>query len=214
MVLKLYGFSPSHCTRRVGVVLKELNVPYELVTIDMLKDEHKAAPSLAHQPFGQVPYIDDDGFQLFESRAIARYLVAKYSGQGPRLVPDPSDVERTALFEQAASIELSNFDPYMNALAWEVMFKKYSGGTADEVIVADLVKTLNSKLDAYEVLLSKSKYLAGDEVTLADLFHLPFGTSLGLMGYDLLTTESRPNVARWWKDISSRPAWLAAKDGA
>ncbi|OSX56870.1 hypothetical protein POSPLADRAFT_1158114 [Postia placenta MAD-698-R-SB12] len=214
MAIKLYGFPPSHATRRVALIFKELALPYELVPVDMLKDEHKAAPYLAHQPFGQVPYIDDGGFQLFESRAIARYLVTKYGGAGQTLLPSRADVEASARFEQAASVELSNFDPYMNALSWEVIFKKYAGGTTDEVVVASLVQTLNSKLDAYEILLSKSKYLAGDTITLADLFHLPFGNTLGLMGYDLLTTESRPNVARWWKDISSRPSWQAVKEQA
>jgi len=197
MVIKLYGFPPSHCTRRTALI-----------------DEHKAATFLERQPFGQVPYIDDDGFRLFESRAIARYLVTKYGGKESSLLPDRSDVDTFALFEQAASIELSNFDPYMNALSWEVIFKKYAGGTTDEAVVANLVQTLNSKLDAYEVLLSKSTYLAGNEVTLADLFHLPFGNTLGLMGYDLLTSKSRPNVARWWKDISSRPSWEAVKGQA
>lgn len=124
MAIKLYGFPPSHATRRVALIFKELALPYELVPVDMLKDEHKAAPYLAHQPFGQVPYIDDGGFQLFESRAIARYLVTKYGGAGQTLLPGRADVEAWARFEQAASVELSNFDPYMNALSWEVIFKK------------------------------------------------------------------------------------------
>lgn len=124
MVIKLYGFPPSHCTRRTALIFKELNIPYELVVVDMLTDEHKAATFLERQPFGQVPYIDDNGLRLFESRAIARYLVTKYGGKGSSLLPDRSDVEKFALFEQAASIELSNFDPYMNALSWEVIFKK------------------------------------------------------------------------------------------
>ncbi|PCH34466.1 glutathione transferase [Wolfiporia cocos MD-104 SS10] len=214
MVLKLYGFPASHCTRRVALICKEMNVPYELVVVDMLKDEHKAPVYLEHQPFGQVPYIDDDGFQLFESRAIGRYIATKYATQGPRLIPDPSDIQSWARYEQAASIELSNFDPYMNELAWENIFKKFAGGATDETVVANLLQTLNTKLDAYEVILSKSAYLAGEEVTLADLFHLPFGNTLGLMGYDLLTTNRRPNVAKWWKTISSRSAWQAVKDSA
>ncbi|KAH9837537.1 glutathione S-transferase [Rhodofomes roseus] len=215
MTIKLYGFPPSHATRRAAVIFKELGVPYELVKVDMLTDEHKAAAYLAHQPFGQVPYIDDDGFVLFESRAIGRYLVAKYAGPAQKgLMPTAEDPQRMALFEQAANVELGNFDVYMNALSWEVIFKRYSKLMTDETIVADLLKTLNSKLDAYEVLLSKHRYLAGDEITLADLFHLPFGNTMGSMGYDLLTTSSRPNVSRWWRDISSRPAWQAVKENA
>ena len=127
MVLKLYGMALATCTKRVRVVLEELGVPYELVVVDMLKDEHKAATHLVHQPFGQVPYIDDDGFVLFESRAIGRYLVAKYAqGDKKKLMPTAADdLARYALFEQAASVETSDFDVYMNALSWEVIFKRY-----------------------------------------------------------------------------------------
>ena len=127
MPIKLYGFPSSHATRRAAVIFKELGVPYELVVVDMLKDEHKAATHLVHQPFGQVPYIDDDGFILFESRAIGRYLVAKYAqGDKKKLMPTAADdLARYALFEQAASVETSDFDVYMNALSWEVIFKRY-----------------------------------------------------------------------------------------
>jgi hypothetical protein len=52
-------------------------------------------------------------------------------------------------------------------------------------------------LAAYEVLLSKTKYLAGDSLTLADLFHLPYGTMLGSAGVDFLTDGTFPNVSRW-----------------
>ena len=121
MVLKLYGNPHSTCTNRVRTVLEELSVPYELVLIDFAKGEHQTPEFVAVQPFGQVPYIDDDGFQLFESRAICRYVALKYGGIG-KLMPDPSDVQKTALFEQAASVETSNFDPAASGLAHENVF--------------------------------------------------------------------------------------------
>ncbi|CCM05619.1 uncharacterized protein FIBRA_07848 [Fibroporia radiculosa] len=216
MVLKLYGFPLSTCTRRVALVLKEKNVPYELVPVDLTKNEHKSAEFMTKQPFGQVPYIvEEDGFQLYESRAIGRYIALKYAGQGNKILPDPSDFKNTALFEQAASIELTNFDPFASGLAFEKVFKPRKGlGETNEEVVASLTKQLNAKLDAYEVLLSTSKYLAGDEVTLADLFHIPYGAMLGVMGIDVLESGTRPNVARWWKDITSRPSWQAVKNGA
>ena len=73
MVLKLYGNPISTCTKRVAVVLHEKRVPFEFVVVDLMKNEQKAPAFVARQPFGKVPYIDDGGFVLFESRAIARY---------------------------------------------------------------------------------------------------------------------------------------------
>lgn len=89
MVLKIHGMPMSTCTRRVAAVLKYLDVPYELVTVDLRAGAHKAPEYLAKQPFGQVPYMDDDGFILYESRAMARYVAVKY-GKGKLL---PQDVQ-------------------------------------------------------------------------------------------------------------------------
>ncbi|OBZ69076.1 hypothetical protein A0H81_10880 [Grifola frondosa] len=215
MTVKLYGFPFSTCTRRVALILKEKNVPFEVISVDLSKGEQKAADFVAKQPFGQVPYIvEEDGFALFESRAIGRYIATKYAAQGEKILPDPSDLKATALFEQAASIETSNFDPFASSVAYEKVIKVRYGGETDVKLVESHLNTLNAKLDAYEVILSKTKYLAGNSVTLADLFHLPYGTMLGTIGIDLLTAENRPNVARWWKDISSRPSWQAVKDRA
>ena len=65
---------------------------------------------------------DDDGVQLFESRAIARYLINKY-GKDSGLIP--SDPKANALFEQAASIEAFNFDQYASGIVFERVFKLY-----------------------------------------------------------------------------------------
>ncbi|KAI0943403.1 hypothetical protein AcW1_002573 [Taiwanofungus camphoratus] len=196
MVIKLYGSPLSTCTRRVALVLKEKDVPYELVAVDLTKNEHKDGAFLANQPFGQVPFIvEEDGFQLFESRAIGRYIALKYAGRGNKIVPDTADLKKTALFEQAASIELTNFDPFASGIAFEKVIKPRKG-LGDSKVVANLLQVLNAKLDAYEIILSKTKYLAGNEITLADLFHLPYGSMLGVMGIDVLLSEKRPNVAR------------------
>ncbi|KAG6370791.1 glutathione S-transferase [Boletus reticuloceps] len=211
MVLKLYGYPSSTCTLRVAVVLKEKNVPFEFHMVDLVKGEHKAPGFVAHQPFGQVPYIDDDGLILFESRAIARYIATKYASQGDALIP--TDLKKLALFERAASIEAFNYDPYVSGLAWELKFKVWFGGKTDEAHVKALHDQLKAKLDAYEVILAKQKYLAGDEVTLADLFHLPYGSILLADDIKIDEFSSRPNVARWWKDITSRASWQAVKGG-
>jgi len=212
MVLKIYGFPRSTCTRLVALIAKEKGIPYELVVIDLSKREQKNPEYLKIQPFGQVPYIDDDGFIVYESRAIARYLIKKYPNQGTTgLIP--TDLKEEALFEQAASIEVSHFYPHVAPLVYEKFFKVHSGGQTDEAKAAEHLKNLETRLDVYETILGKQKYLAGDNVTLADLQHLPYGSALYLIKHGDVF-EKRPNVARWWKDISSRPAWEAVKNGA
>ena len=57
MVLKLCGSPLSGAVRLVAFVLREKEVPFELVPIDFAKKEHKSPEYLEKQPFGQVPYI-------------------------------------------------------------------------------------------------------------------------------------------------------------
>lgn len=57
MVLKLYGMAKSTCTLRVATVLKEKEVPFEFVPVNLQAGEHKSPAYLEKQPFGQVPYV-------------------------------------------------------------------------------------------------------------------------------------------------------------
>ncbi|KAI1785160.1 thioredoxin-like protein [Ganoderma leucocontextum] len=217
MVLKVYGHPLATNGQRVLIVIEELNVPHELITVDFDKMEHKSPEYLAHQPFGQLPYIEDDGIEIFESRAICRYLALKYGGIGT-LIPAQSDLEKTAKFEQAASVELNNFEGPMWQLTWECKYKLFIGLETD-VEAAQVHRTrIEGKLDGYEAMLSKTRFLAGDEVTLVDLFHLPHEAFLKDQGFDFVTSESSrwPNVARcvssicmyrWWKEVTGRPSW-------
>lgn len=209
MVLTLYGNPQSTCTKRVAVVLHEKQVPFKFVAIDFAKGEHKSPAFLEKQPFGQVPYLDDDGHILYESRAIARYIAEKYADQGTPLIP--TDLKAKSLFEQAASSEQSNFDFFASQAAYENLFKPYRGLTPNKERFDELIAGFEPKLDVYDKILSKQKYVAGDEITLADLFHIPYAVLLPVAGSNAI--EARPNVARWLKDLTDRPSWQAIKDG-
>ncbi|EJF60570.1 glutathione S-transferase [Dichomitus squalens LYAD-421 SS1] len=207
MVLKIHGTPYASCTKRVLTVVEELKIPHELVLVDVENRAHKSPEHLAHQPFGQIPYIEDDGFEIFESRAISRYLALKYGGIG-KLIPAQSDVEATAKFEQAASVEAFDFDPLATKIVWEAVFHPGLGLPSDTAAVKAQTALLEGKMDGYEALLSKTKFLAGDEVSLVDLFHLSYGSYLRDAGLDFLESPRWPSVARWWKEISSRPSWV------
>ncbi|KAJ6582588.1 glutathione S-transferase [Mycena vulgaris] len=209
MVLKFY--SVSHAFGSCGIVamvLAEKKIPFELVL--MANKDHKAPEYLAKHPFGQVPMIEDDGFVLYESRAICRYLAEKYASQGTPLIP--TEIQAKALFEQAASVELANFEPYARGVYNEALRKPRQGLEVDPVALAKAISDLSAKLDVYEAILAEQKYLAGDEFTLADLFHVSIGAVLATGGCDLMTTKG-PNVASWWNDVISRPSWVGLQAG-
>ena len=145
---------------------------------------------------------------MYESRAIGRYLTTL--GSGPELIP--TDPKARAKFEQAASIEYAQFNPIGFALLWEKVVKQHLGQTTDEERVKELITQLKTKLDGYEAILGKQKYLAGDvrpfqnqrcrsnglrvqEITLADLFHLPLG-SIVFEQFELGDLDKRPHLQR------------------
>ncbi|CAK5268076.1 unnamed protein product [Mycena citricolor] len=198
MVLKLHGFSRvGGGTQSVLVTLLEKQVPFENCTIDTANNAHRSPQYMAMQPFGQYPVIDDDGFILYESRAICRYLEDMYPAQGTRLGPPSGDVRARALFEQAISVESSNFNPHAHSIFAERVINPLRGLTCDESVVEEALRKLCVTLDVYESVLGKTRYLAGEEFTLADLFHLAFGAALAQAGCGIMTSDARPNVARF-----------------
>jgi len=206
MVFQLAGtiLSPSYQTALLAAI--ETGASYTVIPVDFTKGEPHLPANIAHQPFGLVPYLLDDDFSLYESRAIARYIAAK---QKSHLIPDGSDLKKTAKFEQAASVEQTNWAPFILAVALDTI---WAPGLFDDAAKAKHLADLNKKLDVFETILSKQKYFAGDELTLVDLFFLPFGTAVVEVGkVDLFPEAKRPNLARWWKEISSRPSWQAVK---
>ncbi|CAK5268054.1 unnamed protein product [Mycena citricolor] len=207
MVLKLYGFPrASGATRAVLVTLLEKQVPFEHCIVDVQNGELLLPRFIAMQPFSQYPVIDDDGLIVYESRAICRYLEDKYPAQGTRLGPPSGDLRARARFEQAMSVETFNFHPHVHTVYFERINKPLRGLQSDEAAISEALQKLGKTLDVYDLILGKTRFLAGDEFTLADLFHLPFGGLLSLNGgSDIMSSEARPNVARWWNEIHARP---------
>jgi len=207
MVLKLYGTSASPNACLVAAILFEKEVPFELVEVDWA--EIKSPKYLHLQPFGQMPCIDDDRFILYEAKAICHYIASKYQNQGIPLLP--TEHKANALFHQAVSVLISHYSLYVEKIVYERYYGPLFGGiTTNEGVVDSSLKELGLSLDVYDQILSKQKYIAGDEITLADFYHIPFG---GLLGDEARCNilETKPNVARWFKEISSRPSWQTNK---
>ena len=74
--MKLYHF-PSPNPQKVTFALQELGLDSEIVPVDLAKGEHREPTFLAHNPFGRVPVLVDDGLILPESHAILAYLGEK-----------------------------------------------------------------------------------------------------------------------------------------
>ncbi|KAJ6454108.1 glutathione S-transferase [Mycena sanguinolenta] len=210
MVLKLYTRPEvGGGSAIVALTLVEKQVPYEHVPVKMDGKEHKTPEYMAKHPFGQVPMIDDDGFIVYESRAICRYILEKYPNQGPDLLP--KRLKERTLVEQAAAVEYATFTPALLPVIKEARPKRRRGQAVDQAVLDEALKGLSAKLDVYEVILGKQKFLAGDEFSFADLCHYAYAPLLTFWGIDIMTSKG-PNVARWWNELMSRPTWVKLKE--
>jgi len=203
--IKVHGIPFSSSTARVISCLNEKQLEYELILVDAPAGEHKQPQYLSLNPFGLMPVLQDGDLTLFESRAIIKYLAKKYQGQGPNLLG--STVEEEAVVEQWCDVEAHHFNPPSYAMVTQIIIHPLKGYTTDKSVVENNEEKLNKVLDVYEERLSKSKYLAGDWFSLADLQHMPYLHYLVNDAGKPTLISSRKHVNAWWEDISSRPAW-------
>lgn len=202
-MLKVYGHPFSTCTRKVLTTIAELGVPHEFTVVDFARGEHKQEPHLSRQPFGRVPAIDDDGFAMYESRAICRYLNAKHDGP---LVP--KDLHGCARMEQFISVETSEFTPNAMKFVYEHVFKRPQA----EGVIEAAGKALDHACSVLDARLSEAPYLAGESFSLADVSFMPY------VGYAVMTParevlQQHAPLMAWWEKISARPSWKAATGG-
>lgn len=196
-MITVYGHPLSTCTRKVLTTLVENGTSHEFVLVDLMKGEHKQPAHLARQPFGQVPALDDNGFKLFESRAICRYL---NEAAGGKLVP--SDARSRALMEQWISVETSNFTPHVMKFVYHHVFQRAQEPEVLQAAEAKLTETLGI-MDAH---LAKHPTFAGETFSLADISFMPY------VEYMMATPAKElfvkwPHVMAWWGRVSERPSW-------
>ena len=109
--------------------------------------------------------------------------------------------------DQWVDVEAMSFDPLVFQVVFNLVILPRTGVQANTAAAQVALQKLDQVFDIYETTLSRSKYLAGEEFSLADLSHVPAmrrlteDASLGFL------FAGRKNLKAWWEDISGRPAW-------
>jgi|SRR5450432_799023 glutathione S-transferase len=199
-MIKIFGHPASTCTRKVLMTLAETKTPFELTVVDFATGEHKKQPHLSRQPFGQIPAIEDDGFAFYESRAICRYINEKVGGS---LIP--VDLKGRALMEQWISVETSNFTPHVMKFIYHHVFQR----PQEPAVLEAAGKGLETALGVLEAGLTKSPFLAGAQLSLADVCYMPY-IEYAMATPVKATFAKYPHVSAWWTKISELPSWKKA----
>ncbi|MBJ9977205.1 glutathione S-transferase [Pseudomonas sp. S75] len=192
--IKLYDFVTSGHAHRVKLMLSLLDLPTEIVAVDLAQGEHKQPAFLAMNPFGQVPVIDDNGKVIADSNAILVYLATTY-GDGRWLPQDPYGQAQVQRWLTVAAGPLA-FGP---AAARLITVFGYAFD-ADEVITRahNLLKVMDGEL-------ANRAFLAGDKPTIADVAnysytaHAPEGN---------VSLQAYTHVRAWLARIEALPGFV------
>lgn len=196
--IKLYTFPLSGHAHRVQLALSLMNIPHELITVDLRQGAQKAPEFLQMNPFGQVPVIDDNGTIIADSNAILVYLARKY-GNTTWLSNDPAGEAEVQRWLSVAA-GLVAFGPAAARLV--TVFG--AGFRADEVITRaqNLFKVMDKEL-------ANKAFLTGAQASIADIAnytyiaHAPEGN---------VSLEEFPNVRAWLARIEALPGFVAMQN--
>ena len=197
-MLKVWGRTSSVNVQKVLWCCEELGLPYERVDAGGPFGGTDAPDYLTMNPNGLVPTVSDDGFTLWESNAIVRYLAARHGVE--KLLPE--DLAKRALAEKWMDFQLGTLFPAFRAGFLDLTRTPPEERDPD-AIAASLRETtrLLAVLDAH---LEGEEFVAGEGLGVGDL-------ALGPVVYRWLNIEIErpdlPNLQRWHDRLTERPAY-------
>ncbi|XP_051228453.1 glutathione S-transferase 1-like [Lolium perenne] len=205
--MKVFGHPMLTNVARVMLFLEEIGAEYELVPVDYLAGEHKRPQHLQLNPFAKMPGFQDGDLVLFESRAIGKYVIRKYGTADLDLLGENSGIEASAMVDLWTEVEAQQYYPAIAPAVFECIINPSIMRTAptNQTVVDESLERLRGVLGIYEARLEKSKYLAGDSVSFADLNHIPFTFYFMTTPHASLFDEY-PKVKAWWESLMARPA--------
>jgi glutathione S-transferase len=204
-IFVVHSIPGSPFGRAVLAALEEKGAAYRVAAVapgTMRTPEH-----LARHPFGRVPVLEHDGFSLYETQAILRYL--------DRVLPSPA-LTPTAPKAAAQMDQLLNIcDWYLfqgggAAIAFQrVVGPKLMGLTPDEAAIAAAVPKAQLAFDELSQQLGSKPYFSGDAPSLADLHIAPHLDFLSEAPEWATLTASNSNLVAWLARMRDRPSFKA-----
>ena len=197
-MLRIWGRNNSINVQKVLWCCEEMELPYERVDAGGSFGVVNTQQYRNLNPNGLVPTIEEDGFVLWESNAIVRYLAGKH-GQGGVF---PAEPRTRALADQWMDWQVSLFWPTIRPLFMGLVRtpEPQRDMQAIESARAKTAETLGI-LDAH---LASRRFLAGDAFTIADI---PMGCSIWRWMMLPIERPRQPNVERWFDALKQRPTY-------
>jgi glutathione S-transferase len=198
-MLKIWGRNTSSNVQKAMWAVGELGLAHERIDIGGPFGKNKEPSYLAMNPNGLVPTLEEeDGFLLWESNSIVRYLAAQHRAS----VLEPADLKTRALAQKWMDWQLSVLGPAITPVFWGLV------RTPPEkrdlaAIEAGKTKTAQAAM-ILDAQLGKTAFAAGDTFSYGDI---PVGVMI--YRYMKLVPERPkfPNLERWYAAIAERKAF-------
>ncbi len=199
-MLKVWGRNTSSNVQKVMWAIGELGLAHERIDVGGAFGKNREAEYLAMNPNGLVPTLqEDDGFLLWESNSIVRYLGAKYDKTGTIA---PKDPKQYAVASQWMDWQLSVCGPAITPVFWGLI-RTPPEKRDMAAIKAGTDKTVEA-MKMLDARLAKSEYVAGPAFTYGDI-------PVGIMCYRYVQLvpdrPATPHLDRWYATVSSRQAF-------
>lgn len=195
--MKIYGFDASFPANKVRYVANAIGIAYKFEPIMPFSPESQTPEYRAKNPVGKVPaMVEEDGFSLFESNAIIRYLACKEASD---LYPD--DLRQRAIIDAWMDFGSIHIGAAIGRVFYNTIAVKFMNEEPDENSLATGHSFLARFLPAVEAQIRDSDYVVGDSLTLADFAILAPLDPAEIIGVDI---SQYPNLSRWRADLQSR----------
>ena len=198
-MLTIYGRTNSINVQKVMWCIGELGIPHKRVDAGMEYGVNNTTEYLAKNPNGRVPLLEeDDGFTLWESHSITRYLAAKH-GAGSL---SPTDPKPRADAERWMDWLITTIDRSMAAVFWGLI--RTPPEKRDMAAIEAGRKTLAEQLRIADARLADRPYLGGDHLTIGDI---PLGCHIHRWFRLPIERPALPHLEAWFNRLSERPAY-------
>lgn len=188
-MIQLHEVALSGNCHKVRLLLSILGLPYESIAVDLAAGQQHTLAYLALNPFGQVPTLVDGNVVVRDSQAILVYLASRYGGERwwPR---DPVLQAEIAAWLSTAANEIAAGP---NNLRLHYKWGRTIDVSRSEAVTAKLLRIVDATL-------SRSRYLVGNQASIADLAVYPY---LALSPEGRIDIGRNANILRWFRDIRS-----------
>jgi glutathione S-transferase len=198
-MLKIWGRKTSSNVQKAMWAIGEMKLPHERIDIGGPFGKNREAAYLAMNPNGLVPTLEEeDGYLLWESNSIVRYLAAKHQSR----VLEPADLRIRANAHKWMDWQLSVLGPAIHDTFWGLI--RTPPEKRDAAAIQSSKERTIKAMAMLEAQLAKTKHVASDEFSYGDI-------PVGIVAYRFVQLvperPSMPNVDRWYAAISARQAF-------